>query len=199
VTPRNATSILNFALTGSRVRRPKMISRGGDPTMIFPSGQPLVITVPMNDTGLFASHSTSGGGFQPGAIEHAAPSLAGMAKSNAHIANAALFLFTDFPPGTGSAAPVLPGKRPERCSAPIYGCACRDTRLLLTTRNSAPSRFKSTSKKLSDLPSAANLQRLRTTRQPRRRTVLPHLSAAIDFQDCCGGGPLATAVTDPRA
>jgi hypothetical protein len=53
----------------------------------------------MNDTRLFASHSTSGGGFQPGAIEHAAASLAGMAITSAHIANAALFLFTDFLPG----------------------------------------------------------------------------------------------------
>src|SRR5215475_15139305 len=101
-----------------------MISRGGDPTTIFPSGQPLLITVPMNDTGLFASHSTSGAGFQPGAIEHATPSLAGLATSNAHIANAALFLFTDVPPRTGSAAPVLPGTRRERCSVRAYDYHC---------------------------------------------------------------------------
>jgi hypothetical protein len=103
---------------------PKIISRGGDSATIFPSGQPLVITVPMNDTGLFASHSTNGGGFQPEAIEHAAPSLAGMAISNAHIANAALFLFTDFPPCARSAAPVLPRTRRVCCSVPIYDCAC---------------------------------------------------------------------------
>jgi hypothetical protein len=75
-----------------------MISRGGDPTMIFPSGHPLVITVPMKDTGLFASHSTSGGGVQPGATEHAETSLARMATSSVHIANAGRFLLIDFPP-----------------------------------------------------------------------------------------------------
>jgi hypothetical protein len=97
----------------------------------------------MNDTRLFASHSTSGGGFQPGAIEHAAPSLAGMAITNAQIANAALFLFTNFPPGLVLQHQIYLARGANVVLFWFTIVPARSTRLpLVTTRNSAPSRFR---------------------------------------------------------
>src|SRR5262249_43187247 len=107
-----------LAKGSSRVRRPKSTSRGGDPTMSFSSGQPLLITVPMNAIGLCVSHSASGGGFQPGATEQAAAaSPAGITRTSIHNGSAAISRFMECP------SPVPSGSGSVRPHRAFYGRA----------------------------------------------------------------------------